>query len=164
MANNALQLMICYFGDDARRINHAIKVFGFAQTIAKAENLSNEKKYIVELAAIFHDIGIHEAERKYNSSAGKYQEIEGPAIAKQLLQELAIDHEVIDRVCFLVGNHHTYTKIDDIDFQILVEADFIVNIYEDEMPVSSIESVLEKYFKTESGREIIQSMYLSKTK
>jgi len=55
-------------------------------------------------------------------------------------------------VCHLIGNHHSYQKIDDIDFQILVEADFIVNIFEDEMKRSKIESVVNKYFKTNSGK------------
>jgi hypothetical protein len=69
-----------------------------------------------------------ESERKYSSSAAKYQEMEGPPIARDLLKEFNLGTEFIERICFLIGNHHTYNKIDDIDFQILVESDFIVNI------------------------------------
>jgi len=161
MSNNALQSMVRYFGNDVKRINHAVKVLGFAQMLSRSENLPDDKNYIVELAAIFHDIGIHEAEKKYNSTAGKYQEIEGPVIAKKLLKELAVEPEVIERVCFIIGHHHTYNMIDDLDFQVLVEADFIVNIFEDELPENSIISILEKYIKTSSGQEMIRSMYLA---
>lgn len=153
--------MVRYFGNDVKRINHAVKVLGFAQMLSRSENLPDDKNYIVELAAIFHDIGIHEAEKKYNSTAGKYQEIEGPVIAKKLLKELAVEPEVIERVCFIIGHHHTYNMIDDLDFQVLVEADFIVNIFEDELPENSIISILEKYIKTSSGQEMIRSMYLA---
>ena len=35
---------------------------------------------------------------------------------------------MIRRVEYLVGHHHTYKDIDGLDYQILVEADFLVNI------------------------------------
>ena len=70
--------------------------------------------------------------------------------------------EIINRVCFLIGHHHSYSQIDGIDYQILVEADFLVNIYEDNMNESQIKSIRNKIFKTKSGISIIDSMYLSK--
>jgi len=90
MIQNVMHKMIIYFKDDARRINHALKVYGFASIICSHEQISVNEKNIVELAAILHDIGIKEAEIKYNSTAGKYQEIEGPPIAKQILIESGI--------------------------------------------------------------------------
>ncbi|MDY0092495.1 MAG: HD domain-containing protein [Candidatus Vecturithrix sp.] len=155
--------MIRYFRDDAKRINHAMKVYSFAHTICCSENIHGIKQDIIELAAILHDIGIKEAEKKYHSTAGNYQEIEGPPIARQILAMRGISPEVIDRVCYLIGNHHSYAKIDDSDFQILVEADFLVNIFEDDMPVKSIESIYKKYFQTGSGKEILTTMYLNNT-
>lgn len=155
-----LSKMIEYFGKDVRRINHALKVLSFATLIAKNENLSAEIQEITEVAAILHDIGIPVSEQKYGSCIGKYQELEGPPIAHELLQQLGTSPELIERVCFLVGNHHTYTKIDGIDFQILVEADFLVNIFEDEMSASAIESARDKYFKTKTGRKILEQVYL----
>lgn len=160
MTQDILFDMIKYFKNDAKRINHAVKVHGFASTLCALEKITGIKKDVIEIAAILHDIGIKEAERKYNSSAGNYQEIEGPPIARQILEERKISKEIIDRVCYLIGNHHTYQKIDDIDFQILVEADFIVNIFEDSMNSSGIESIKNKYFKTNSGREILNSIYI----
>lgn len=155
-----IEKMIRYFGNDARRINHALKVHGFAACIASKESLSENEAFIVEATAILHDIGIHEAERKYNSSGGKYQEIEGPAIAQSLLYDEDIDTKTLERICFIIGNHHSYQKIDGPDFQILVEADFLVNIFEDEMPQHSIESVRNKYFKTKTGIALVEGIYL----
>ena len=162
MKNNVMLSMVRYFEKDVRRINHALKVYGFANAISVSENITGLKKDTIEMSAILHDIGVKEAERKYNSPAGNYQEIEGPPIAKKILEQHSISAEIIDRVCYLIGNHHSYQKIDDIDFQILVEADFIVNIFEDEMKRNSIESVLNKYFKTNTGKEMATSMYLGK--
>ncbi len=151
--------MINYFGHDVRRINHALKVYGFASCIARRENLTDNEVLIVEVTAILHDIGIVEAEKKYNSSTGKYQEIEGPAIARDILSEVDIDTEILERICFIIGNHHSYQNIDRKDFQIIVEADFLVNIYEDEITKHSIESIRDKYFKTKTGISIIESIY-----
>jgi len=156
-----LSKMIEYFGKDARRINHALKVYSFAGLIARQEQLSAKQLEITELAAILHDIGIPVSEQKYGSCIGKYQEIEGPPIARELLQQLGNAPELIDRVCFLVGNHHTYTAIDDIDFQILVEADFLVNIFEDEIPPVAVQSARDKYIKTKTGLKLVESMYFT---
>lgn len=154
-----LQEMILYFGDDVKRINHALKVYAFARLIGKEEGLPNQEQDILELAAVLHDIGIHEAQRKHGSAAGKYQEAEGPSIADGILKKCGADEARIPRVLFLVGNHHSYQKIDGIDFQILVEADFLVNIFEDAMRLSAIESIVGKYFKTLSGKRLAASMY-----
>ena len=160
MIHNVLSSMIDYFGNDVRRINHALKVYGFASTICRSENLDNNLIMITEIASVLHDIGIPISEKKYNSCAGKYQEIEGPPVAREILENLKLDAKIIDRVCYLIGNHHTYTKIDDIDFQILVEADFLVNIFEDEFTIDAIKSVKEKYIKTNTCRHIIERLYL----
>ena len=106
-----------------------------------------------------HDIGIKVSEQKYGSSAGHYQEIEGPSEAERLLADLGYDTELISRVSYLVGHHHTYSDIDGIDYQILVEADFLVNINEDNMDAAAIKSVRERIFKTKSGMEMLDNLY-----
>lgn len=151
--------MIEYYNKDVRRINHALKVYSFCRTICNLEQMSEKEQQVVNLSGILHDIGIKEAERKYKSSAGPYQEKEGPAIAKQIMEKFPIDIEIIERVCYIVGHHHSYNKIDGKDFQILVEADFLVNIYEDEMDKTSVSSIRSKYFKTRAGIEILEHMY-----
>jgi HD superfamily phosphodiesterase len=161
LVTETLNRMVEYFGNDVQRINHALKVYGFASLIARKEDLSNLKLEIIDLASILHDIGIPVSEQKYGSCIGKYQEIEGPPIASEILESLGASVEIIDRVCYLIGNHHTYTKIDGIDFQILVEADFLVNFFEDEMGENAIKSARDRYFKTETGKSILDRMYLA---
>ncbi len=152
--------MINYFNKDVKRINHALKVYSFCKTIGALEQLNDNELMIVNLSGILHDIGIKEAEKKYNSSAGPYQEKEGPAIAKEIMNKYDIDKNIIERVCYIIGHHHSYSKIDGPDFQILVEADFLVNIYEDEMDKNAIISVKNKYFNTKTGSAILEDMYL----
>lgn len=153
--------MIDYFGVDAPRINHALKVYSFAKTIAELEHINQESKTIIEITGLIHDIGIPEAERKHGSSAGNFQEQEGPEVARMLLKDIdELTDEMGKRICFIIGNHHSLSKIDGIDFQILVEADFIVNIFEDSIDKQTAQLICDKYFKTQSGIKILKSMYL----
>lgn len=151
--------MISYYAGDPRRVNHFLKVYGFAKTIGEMENIDNTAQKIIEIAALTHDIGIKNSEKKYGSSAGSYQQIEGPSEAQKLLGKLNIEDSIIDRVCWLIAHHHTYTDIQGIDYQILVEADFIVNAFEDNMSIAAIKSVREKIFKTSAGTDILNKMY-----
>lgn len=166
MIGTVLSKMILYFGSDARRIQHAMKVYCFASALweeeAAADELSgsDERRDTLLMAAILHDIGIHEAERKYNSSAGQFQEIEGPAIAEQILKGCAVDSRLTARVCFLIGHHHTYTMIDDLDYQILVEADLLVNLEEDRIDREAILSVRGKFMKSAGAKKILDSYLL----
>ncbi|QAA31869.1 HD domain-containing protein [Clostridium manihotivorum] len=151
--------MIKYFDGDIKRINHALKVHSFAKLIGELEYIDTDKLFIVEISSILHDIGIKVSEEKYNSSNGKYQEIEGPPVARSILMGFYIPEETIDRICYLIGNHHSYDKIDGLDFQILIEADFLVNIYEDEIPMESLCTIEEKIFKTNTGKDLLNSIY-----
>lgn len=159
LIGNILHEMMMYYTSDVRRINHFLKVYGFAKTIAENEKLNQQQQLLVEVTAIVHDIGIKISEEKYNSSAGKYQEMEGPSVAKVLLERLGVEYALIEDVCFIVGNHHTYQHINSLPFQILVEADFLVNIAEEEMSQNAIQSVKEKIFKTKTGLEILITLY-----
>lgn len=151
--------MIAYFGTDVKRIHHALKVYGFTMAIAHSEGADPHTVEVLELAAALHDIGIKEAERKYNSSAGIYQEKEGPAVARTIMEALNIAQELADRVCYLVGNHHSYEKIDGPDFQILIEADMLVNIQEDGLSGKAVSALRAKCFKTAAGKSILEGMY-----
>ena len=162
MKFKVVKKMIEYFHTDVKRINHALKVFDFAQVISDDEFIDNETREVIIYAAILHDIGIKEAENKYDSSIGKYQEIEGPLIAREILLDLGISEEIINRACLIIGNHHSYGMINGIDFQIVVEADFLVNIFEDNMGKEVIEKINANIFKTETGKKLIRTMYLDK--
>ena len=155
-----MDIVIKYFQNDVKRINHAVKVFGFAELLSQKEGITRKTREIIIYSSLLHDIGIKEAEKKYNSCSGKLQELEGPVIAEKILKELNVTNEIINRVSYIIGNHHSYDKIDGIDFQILVEADFLVNIYEEGLERNPITNIGQKIFKTESGKEVLESMYL----
>ncbi|WP_251861275.1 hypothetical protein [Clostridium sp. Marseille-Q2269] len=97
--------------------------------------------------------------KKYGKCNGKLQEKEGPYIAKPILRKLGFDENVIERVCYLIVHHHTYTNVDGIDYQILLEADFLVNILEDDLSSKASVNVLANVFKTKTGIEFFNSMY-----
>lgn len=148
-----------FFEGDPARIQHFAKVHSFAVLIGREEGLSGEELLTLEAAAILHDMGIRPAEQKYGSSAGKLQEKEGPPIAEEMLRSLNFAPSVISRVSYLVGHHHTYTNIDGLDYQILVEADFLVNFYEGSTSKEQIEATGKSIFKTKTGRDILCTMF-----
>ena len=141
-------------------INHTLKVYAIAMTIAEIEIEDMPKRKTAVIAAILHDIGILQSLKKYDSSAGKYQEIEGPPIAKVILEELGYSEDVIKRVCFLISKHHTYHEIDDIDHRVLIEADFLVNLDEGRFDESTILSAKDKVFETSTGIGLLDKIYL----
>lgn len=153
--------MIDLFTGDARRCQHFIKVASLAKHLAESEGANAELIELVEAAGLVHDCGIKPGEAKYGAGhcTGKIQEQEGPAVARELLQKLGYAPEKIDRICYLVGHHHTYTNIDGLDYQLLVEADFIVNFYEDGTPKENIAKAVEKIFRTPSGIELAKAMF-----
>lgn len=156
-----IEKMVEYFGSDVKRINHALKVWSFSRVIAQKENLDNQAKKTLLIAAILHDIGIKESERLYGRSDGKYQEKEGPRIAEQMLKDFHIEADVLKRVFYLIGHHHTYSAIEGLDYQILVEADFLVNIGEESMRKEKIILIREKLFKTLTGTTLLNKMYVN---
>ena len=157
---NVIHEMILFDRGDARRIQHFLKVYQFAALIGKLEGLSPEQQEILEIAAILHDIGIIPSEKKYGISNGKLQEQEGPAYARELLNRIGgYGQEFIDRVCFLIAHHHTYEGIDGLDWQILLEADFLVNSFEKNMPEEAIKKFRASVFRTKNGIALLNNQY-----
>lgn len=140
-------------------IQHFIKVHEFSRLIGLKEGLDDKTMEILEASAIVHDIGIKAAKEKYGQSNGKLQEKEGPPFAEIMLERLGYDKELIERVSYLVAHHHTYTDIDGADYQILVEADFLVNLYEENRSLDAVKSTYDKIFKTRSGQEICRKIF-----
>ena len=152
--------MIDYDRRDPMLIQHLIKVHAFAALIGRSEGLDEKTQRILEAAAYVHDIGIHKAEILSGRSDGRLQEQYGPGEAEPLLEQLGFEKDEIDRICYLIGHHHTYTEIDGMDYQILVEADFLVNLYEDNASGIGIQNAYKKIFRTECGKKIFREMYL----
>ena len=159
MINKLHMAMITLYRGDSKRIQHFCKVHSYAKLIGEMENVDADTLFTIEVAALTHDIGIHVCEEKYGCCYGKLQEKEGPDIAQKMLSELGFENAVSDRVQYLIAHHHTYTDIDSIDYQILVEADFLVNMHEDCLSADAIESAYNKIFKTESGKKICSEMF-----
>ena len=159
MINRLHMAMIELYKGDAKRIQHFCKVHSYAKLIAQMENVDDKCLFIIETAALTHDIGIHTCEEKYGECGGKLQEKEGPALAEQMLSELGFEKDVIERVSFLVGHHHTYTGIDGLDYQILVEADFLVNLFEGNTDTAHIRTTYDNIFRTETGKKICREMF-----
>ena len=135
---------------------HVENVAEIAVELAKVYNLDTEK---IKLAAYLHDIGVKISKEKYGNSQPQHQEAEGPAIAKNLLGPLGLPAEDVERICFIIGHHHTYKAIDGIDFQILVEADYIVNLMEGYCKRDSIPEMKKNIFKTETGKYLLEQMF-----
>lgn len=154
------ELAIAYDAGDARRVQHFLKVHAFCRLIAQREGLDAHTQNTLEAAAVLHDIGIHEAERKHGSSAGPWQEAEGPAVAAPLLAQVGADPAASQRILWLIAHHHTYAASEDKDFRILLEADFLVNAYEDGLAREACQTADERLFRTRTGRTLLQALYL----
>lgn len=131
----------------------------YAKLIAEMEHLEGDTLFIFEAAALTHDIGIHLCEEKYGDCSGKLQEKEGPAIAEKLLADLNFEEKVSRQVQYLIAHHHTYDAIDGMDYQILVEADFLVNLYEGGASEQAIEQAYRNIFRTASGKSLCREMF-----
>lgn len=151
--------MIEYFTGDPKRIQHFIKVHSFARYIGLRENLKEHEQFILECSALVHDIGIKPAEEKYGECGGKLQEELGPAEAEKILKELEFAPQDIQRICYIIAHHHTYSYINGKDLQILIEADFIVNLYEDSASISAVKTAFHRIFRTESGKRLLSTIW-----
>lgn len=151
--------MMIFNQNDPKRIQHLMKVHRYAQIIGHMEKLDEHTQFLTECAALVHYIGIRPAEEKYGICNGKLQEQEGPAYARRMLNELHFDETDIKRICYLIAHHHTYTNINGIDYQILVEADFLVNFYEDNSNQNAVQSAYNKIFRTEAGKTLCKISY-----
>jgi HD superfamily phosphodiesterase len=152
----AIEEMKSVFKDVPFGIEHTNRVLSNANFIMSGEKVSFELQEIISLASVLHDIGAIEAQKKYGSMEGHYQEIEGPGIAKPILKRIGVPDETIDRICFIIGNHHTPEKIDRVDFQIVWEADYLENLQfgnEPKDPDSLRRKIVEN-FRTDTGKSL----------
>ena len=65
----------------------------------------------------------------------------------------------LDRVAYLVGHHHSPAQIDGIDYQILIEADYIVNASESGYSRQAIQSFMEHTMKTAAGIRLTKTVF-----
>ena len=150
-----------YLKQDFKRVGHAIRVARYAEQIGREEggNLA-----VILCTAYLHDIGIKEAERKHNSTDAKYQEEEGPPIAREILTRLGAKQELIDEVCDIVAHHHHPKEDETINFKSLYDADLITNLEEKqkENPIEpeKLTGIIEKSFLTGSGANLARKVLI----
>ncbi len=136
-----------------------MKAYAYAKTIGECEQLNSKTQAVLEVAAIMHDIACPLCREKYGNTNGQYQEIEGVILAEEFLKDSCYFDEFIERVIFLVGHHHTFKDIEGIDYQILIEADYIINADESNYTKENIHNAMKRIFKTETGISLLKSIY-----
>ena len=156
----ATQRMIEFYKGSIHDIDHFLKVWAMAKTIGELEGLDKHTQEVLELAAVVHDISCPLCREKYGNTNGKNQELESPPLVKAFFEGLPVEHGDVARISWLVAHHHTYTNIDGLDHQILLEADFLVNAGESGYARSAIENFRQRVFRTAAGTELLDSMYL----
>jgi HD superfamily phosphodiesterase len=143
-----------------RSIEHAVKVYAYVAGIGREEALSPVEYETLKAAAILHDIGIPEAVRIHGSGAGPFQEAEGAKLVPRFLEEAGVAGVDRDRVVWLVGHHHTAEKAgEDRLLQILMEADYLVNLAEGNLGDTSPQTVRDRFFRTAAGKRYITALF-----
>ena len=154
-----MEKMIVFSKENMHDIDHFMKVWAYAKTIGKLENIDDETQYILEIAALTHDIACPLCREKYGNTNGKYQEEEGAWLVKDFLADMGLTSVQIERVAYLVGHHHTFQRIDGLDYQILIEADFIVNAAESAYSKENIANFAETIMRTNSAKRITAEVF-----
>ena len=157
-----IEEMKSYFGDKQGLIDHTMAVYGYANQLHKMEG---GDPLVVKAGALYHDIGIPEAKRVHGSSAGKYQEIEGPPIARRILNQLIVQPESVDHICRIIANHHTAHDeftVNTIEFQIVWDADGLVNHARRKLGENEeeINRKIEQLFRTPTGKKMAREMFI----
>ena len=151
--------MIAFSEGNIHDIDHFIRVWTYAKTIAELEQLDSETQYILEVAAITHDIACPLCREKYGNTNGKHQEAEGVSMVETFLNDADMSAHQMEQIKYLVGHHHTLSGIDGIDHQILIEADYIANASENGYDGKNIENFLNQIVKTSTGKQLIKSVF-----
>lgn len=151
--------MIGFSNGNLHDINHFLKVYAYSKIIGEGEKLDSRTQEVLEAAAVLHDIACPLCREKYGNTNGQYQEAEGKILAEEFLKGSGYSDDFIERVAFLVGHHHTLNEIKGMDYQILIEADYLVNADESNYPAENIRNVMEHIFKTETGISLLKSIY-----
>lgn len=161
LVSQILEDMIHYSKGNLHDIAHFMKVYSFARTIAVEEGLKDDLLFSIEITAILHDISCPLCRIKYGNTNGKHQEEESGPLVKDFLKDYPIEEKTKERINYIISHHHTITNVDGIDYQIILEADFLVNADESHMNREQIMNAEEQFFKTETGKRILESMYLA---
>ena len=154
--------MIAFYNGNFEDISHLLKVHMYAKTIGESEGLNYTMQMLVEVAALLHDIGCPISREKYGDTSAVHQELEGEILASEFLKDSGFPQWFVERVAYLVGHHHTISSIDGMDYQILIEADYIVNATENDYPKEEVKEYEETVFKTKMGKHLLKKNVINK--
>jgi HD superfamily phosphodiesterase len=165
LKNEILKKMMSYFEYDNNHINHTYRVLCYAEELSKyllTAKIKDINLDVIIYSAILHDIGIPACKKKFNSIEGQLQEIEGPPIAREILESFSIDEEIIKEVCNIVGSHHSVGEIETTNFKIIWDADWLVNLPDvyDVKDKKNLSEIINNTFLTETGLEKAKFLYL----
>ena len=155
----AIEKMIDFYKGNRHDINHFLKVWSFAKTIGEKEGLDEDTQEILELTAVVHDIACPLCREKYGNANGKMQEKESAPLVDAFFSELPVEKQKVERIRWLVEHHHTYTDVKSADHQILLEADFLVNLFEGNASREAIETAYRQMFETGTGKRLMREMF-----
>lgn len=154
-----MEKMIAFSDGNIHDVDHLIRVWTYAKTIGEMEGLDADTQYILEVSAITHDIACPLCREKYGNTNGKYQEEEGAPMVRTFLSDCGMDDEQLERVAYLVGHHHSFHEIDGIDYQILIEADYIANASENGYSQTNVINFMNRIMATESGKRLTKAVF-----
>lgn len=160
MKERMIQKMIDFYAGNKKDIAHFLKVYSYAEMIGKLENLDETTQTTLEYASIVHDIACPLCRKKYGNTDGKHQEEESEPLLREFLDEFDLKTEMLERIIYIVCHHHTYTNVKGLDYQILLEADFLVNADESNYSIEQIQAFKKNVFRTDGGKRILDSIYL----
>ena len=155
----AIEKMTDFYKGNIHDIYHFLKVWAFAKNIGEAEGLDPKTQETVEMAAVVHDIACPLCREKYGNTSGKHQEEESAPLVAEFFKDVPSGELDVERITWLVTHHHTYTNVEGMDYQILIEADYIVNADESHYSIENIRHFREQIFRTQAGKAILDSIY-----
>ena len=156
----AIEKMTDFYKGNIHDIYHFLKVWAFAKNIGEAEGLDPKTQETVEMAAVVHDIACPLCREKYGNTSGKHQEEESAPLVAEFFKDVPAGELDVERITWLVTHHHTYTNVEGMDYQILLEADFLVNADEGGLVCAAIENMRQSVFRTGAGVRLLDSIYL----
>ena len=140
-----------------RRTQHILNVYALTKAIGQAQRLSAQEQRIVQAAAILHDIAIGPCKAKYGDAEPQHQQQIAAPLVWQFLDRAGYAECDWTRIVELVEKHHEYDEIDGPDFQTLVEADLIANVYESEDACAKAKEV-QPLFQTATGKALLSAI------
>jgi hypothetical protein len=148
------------FGGDEELVTHSLLVLDQAQDLLRREGGDPR---VVLAAAVLHDIGVPAAESRHGSSAGEYQEAEGPPVARRIMAEAGFDEATIEHVCSIVGSHHRAGGVDTLEARIVWDADRLLEMPEElrHSDPDSRTGAIDRIFRTPSGRQRANAVFVA---